>query len=74
MTTSHADRKNTPFTCNNAKKNIFANLVHKDLSIFVQDTCKYILNDIFCEMESDIKFFLFQMSSDIIFSIMLQKS
>ena len=74
MTTSHADRENTPFTCNNTEKNIFANSVCKDLSIFVQDTCKYFLNDLFCKMESVIKFFLFQMSSDIIFSIMLWKS
>ena len=65
MTTSCANHKNTPFTCNNAEKNTFANSVHKDLSIFVQDAGKYFLNDLFCKMKSVIKFFLFQMSSDI---------
>jgi hypothetical protein len=49
MTTSCADRENTPFTCNNAEKNIFANSVHKDLLIFVQDTHKYFLNDLFLQ-------------------------
>ena len=74
MTTSRADHENMPFTGNNAEKNIFANSVHKDLSIFVQDTRKSFWNNSFCKMESVIKFFLFQMRSDIIFRIMCEKA